>query len=266
MSMQRLIPTVRCTDNASDLADFYAAALPDAARGETFTLQETTVSADVSIGDFTISFLNAGSARDITPAVSFFLNFRPDELELLDATFERLAAGGTILMPLDEYDFSPRFAWIADKHGVNWQLTVNTRTQRATPCLLFAGQHYGDARVATELYVSTLPNSRILTQPDSGDIQYSEVEILGQLIVIQESEPHTFSFTEGISLLALAQDQAEIDRWWDALAAEPGRCGWLTDPYGLSWQIAPATFRELLSRPHAQEKLGHMDKLIIDEF
>lgn len=264
--MQRLVPTVWCTDNATDLADFYAAALPDAARGDTFSLGGTPVAADVSIGELTISFLNAGAPREITPGVSFFINFHPDELELLDATFQRLSDGATVLMPLGEYDFSPRFAWIADANGVNWQLTINDRDQRVTPCLLFAGEQYGAARAATDLYVSTLPDSRVLTQPASGDVGYSEVEILGQLCVIQESDPHSFSFTEGISLLALATSQEEIDSWWDALAAHPGRCGWLTDPYGLSWQIAPANFHELLSRPHAQEKLAEMDKLVIDEF
>lgn len=264
--MQRLVPTVWCAANAADLADFYASALPDARRGETFTLDGTAVSCDVEVAGFTISFLNGGSERDITPSISFFLNFARDELELLDATFERLAAGGAVLMPLGQYDFSPRFAWVADRHGVNWQLTVADRDERVTPCLLFAGEQYGNARAATDLYVSTLPDSRVVLQPDAGDIHYSEVEILGQLCVIQESDPHTFSFTEGVSLLALASDQGEIGTWWEALAAQPGRCGWLTDPFGLSWQIAPANFRELLSRPGAGEKLAGMGKLIVAEF
>ena len=129
--MQRLVPTVWCPGNATELADFYAAALPDVSRGDTFTLGADTnvASVDVDIAGFTLTLLNArlnASTAEhrpkITPAVSFLLNFGADEAELLDATYAQLSTAGEVLMPLQEYGFSPLFAWVADKFGLSWQI------------------------------------------------------------------------------------------------------------------------------------------------
>jgi predicted 3-demethylubiquinone-9 3-methyltransferase (glyoxalase superfamily) len=58
-----------------------------------------------------------------TPAVSLFVEL--DSVEEVDAAFESLSAGGQVLMGLDAYPFSPRFAWLNDRFGVSWQLSVN---------------------------------------------------------------------------------------------------------------------------------------------
>ena len=60
--------------------------------------------------------------------------------------------------------------------------------------------------------------------------------------------PH-FSFSEGFSLFVDCKDQGEVDEYWDKLVragAKPTRCGWITDPFGLSWQIVPRRFMELI--------------------
>jgi len=61
-------------------------------------------------------------AFDFTPAVSLFVEL--DSAEEVDAAFATLSAGGGVLMPLGAYPFSPHFAWINDRFGVSWQLTV----------------------------------------------------------------------------------------------------------------------------------------------
>jgi predicted 3-demethylubiquinone-9 3-methyltransferase (glyoxalase superfamily) len=63
-------------------------------------------------------------AFGFTPAVSFFFDCA-DEAEL-DAIFGKLAEGGTVLMPPDRYDFAKRFAWLNDRYGVSWQLSVGS--------------------------------------------------------------------------------------------------------------------------------------------
>jgi len=75
-------------------------------------------------------------------------------------------------------------------------------------------------------------------------------ELFGQSIVALNGGPQ-FKFTEAISLYVMCEDQAEIDRYWDALSAggETGDCGWLKDKFGLSWQIAPAAVFAMLTDP-----------------
>ena len=63
-------------------------------------------------------------AFGFTPAVSLFVEL--DSAEEVDAAFAALSADGEVLMPLASYPFSPRFAWINDRFGVSWQLTVRT--------------------------------------------------------------------------------------------------------------------------------------------
>ena len=60
-----------------------------------------------------------------------------------------------------------------------------------------------------------------------------------------------FPFTEAVSLLVDVADQAELDRYWDALSdgGEEVQCGWLKDRYGLSWQVCPADLADLLNDP-----------------
>ncbi len=60
---------------------------------------------------------------------------------------------------------------------------------------------------------------------------------------------HDFTFTPATSLYVNCDTQREIDTLWEKLSAdggEPGRCGWLTDRYGVSWQIVPTTLSELM--------------------
>jgi predicted 3-demethylubiquinone-9 3-methyltransferase (glyoxalase superfamily) len=59
-------------------------------------------------------------AFTFTPAISIFIDCGRDEM--VDELFKKLSDGGTVLMPLREYPFSPRFAWVEDRYGVSWQL------------------------------------------------------------------------------------------------------------------------------------------------
>jgi predicted 3-demethylubiquinone-9 3-methyltransferase (glyoxalase superfamily) len=60
-----------------------------------------------------------------TPSTSLFVTL--DDASQIDTLFHALAEGGQVMMPLDSYDFSPRFGWVQDRYGVSWQLSWQTR-------------------------------------------------------------------------------------------------------------------------------------------
>ena len=74
-----------------------------------------------------------------------------------------------------------------------------------------------------------------------------------------------YQFTPAVSLVVECETQAEIDRYWDQLCegGKPGRCGWLTDRFGLSWQITPRALPALLARGGAVQAMLKVGKLDI---
>ncbi|WP_374700217.1 VOC family protein [Arthrobacter sp. JCM 19049] len=98
---------------------------------------------------------------------------------------------------------------------------------------------------------------------------YSDFTLKGQTFSAMDSGVEmAFTFTPGVSLEVACRDQFEIDALWEALSAVPKaeQCGWLTDRFGVSWQIVPQNMGELMQRPGAFEKLMGMKKIVIDEF
>jgi predicted 3-demethylubiquinone-9 3-methyltransferase (glyoxalase superfamily) len=124
---------------------------------------------------------------------------------------------------------------------------------KITPCLWFDGV----AEEAANFYVSLFPDSRIdgvYTAPSDnpsgkrGDVQTVEFTLAGRSYIGLNGGPD-FTFTEAISLSIDCDDQAEVDRYWQALIAdggEPSVCGWLKDRYGLSWQVIPRRLTEMV--------------------
>jgi len=118
-----------------------------------------------------------------------------------------------------------------------------------TPCLWFDGQ----ARAAAEFYCGIFPNSKIIS--DTGLVV--NFELNGQSYMGLNGG-NQFVFTEAVSFVILCQDQNEIDYYWDNLIADGGSegdCGWCKDKYGLSWQVVPAVFEELMSNPEKRERV-----------
>jgi len=133
----------------------------------------------------------------------------------------------------------------------------------------------GQAEEAAEFYVNLFKDSKILnkTNGPDGSIFTVEFEILGSKYTALNGGP-TFSFTEAFSIFILCQDQAEVDKYWDGLTANggtAGRCGWLKDKFGLSWQIIPKQLGECLGNPDpvksaaAMNAMMGMSKLIVSE-
>lgn len=108
---------------------------------------------------------------------------------------------------------------------------------------------------AARFYTELVPNSRITGSqvlpegsPAPGTVLSVSFELDGQRFQAINAGPQ-FTFTEAISIVVAVESQEELDRMWDALTADggqEGRCGWLRDPWGLSWQIVPTVLPALL--------------------
>ncbi|MBA2116752.1 VOC family protein [Bremerella alba] len=120
---------------------------------------------------------------------------------------------------------------------------------KITPFLSFKNE----AAEAVNLYVSLLPDSRIIqtvNNPDSGELMTVEFELAGMTFVaLNAGQP--WEFTEAFSLAISCETQAEIDHLWDSLmvGGEPLACGWLKDKFGVRWQILPASIGQMLADP-----------------
>ena len=123
------------------------------------------------------------------------------------------------------------------------------------------------AEEAADFYVSLFPNSKITAcarygeggPGPAGSVMTIAFELDGKPFTGLNGGPH-FTFTEAVSFVVRCQDQAEVDHYWNGLTADGGKesqCGWLKDKYGLSWQIVPQDFLDLMSSPD-QDAKGRM--------
>ncbi|MBN9161218.1 MAG: hypothetical protein BGO98_15380 [Myxococcales bacterium 68-20] len=112
-----------------------------------------------------------------------------------------------------------------------------------------------EAEEAAAFYASIFPDSRVdrvtplMSESPSGppgSVKIVDFTLLGHRFQAITAGPH-HEFNDAISLVVECDDQAELDRYWDALLAgggKPAACGWLVDRYGLRWQIVPAKMDE----------------------
>jgi predicted 3-demethylubiquinone-9 3-methyltransferase (glyoxalase superfamily) len=109
---------------------------------------------------------------------------------------------------------------------------------KVTPFLWFNN----NAEEAMKFYTSIFKNSAVTSR--------GTFQLEGQEFMVLNGGPQ-FKFNEAISFFVNCESQEEVDYFWHKLTAggEPGRCGWLKDKYGLSWQIVPKVFMKLVSDP-----------------
>jgi predicted 3-demethylubiquinone-9 3-methyltransferase (glyoxalase superfamily) len=135
---------------------------------------------------------------------------------------------------------------------LSWQKPIS----KIAPCLWFDDQ----AEDAANFYVSTFRGcgqeaaiGDIMRYAASGgpkpkrSVMSATFTLAGQSFIALNGSPH-FTFSPATSLFVTCVDQAEVDRFWDGLSegGQPGRCGWLTDRFGVSWQIVPKTLGAIL--------------------
>jgi predicted 3-demethylubiquinone-9 3-methyltransferase (glyoxalase superfamily) len=274
---QRIVPHLWYDKEAKQAAAFYASVFPKSKVISAATL-EGTPSGDADIVSFELwgqefMAISAGPLFKFNPSISFIVNFDPlffgqaaapekEARKTLDAVWESLAEGGKVLMPLEKYPFSERYGWIQDKYGLSWQLMIGKPDgdprPAILPCLTFSGKSNGWAKSAIDLYLSVFRNSkRGLFVPygpgqepnKPGTVMFADFMLEGQWLAAMDSAAaHGFAFNEAVSLLVRCGTQEEIDYYWERLSAVPEaeQCGWLKDPFGVSWQVSPAIMEEML--------------------
>lgn len=138
------------------------------------------------------------------------------------------------------------------------------------PCLWFRDNN---AEEAAGFYCSLLPDShvdKVWRSPadtpagPAGMVLTVDFTLLGQRVQGLNGGPE-FTFNESVSFVVECEDQAEVDRLWDALTAdggEPGPCGWLKDRFGLSWQIVPRQLNELIADPDPERARRSMEAML----
>lgn len=150
--------------------------------------------------------------------------------------------------------------------------------QKITPSLWVETK---DAKAVVDYYLSIFKDGKLLEhhkyqnppEAGGGDFETAIMEINGIEFNILAAGPY-FKFNESVSFVINCKDQAEVDYYWNALTAnggEEGSCGWCKDKYGLSWQVVPVEYFDLLNSddPKVREKVMKntfkQKKLILSE-
>ena len=136
-----------------------------------------------------------------------------------------------------------------------------------TPSLTFKDH----AEDAIKLYTSVIKNSKIgsVMRSDGsglpkGSVLHASFELDGREFTAMDGGP-SFSFSEGFSLVATCDTQEELDNIWKRLSSdggEEGRCGWLKDRFGVSWQVVPRALGEMMGHPESGNSGKVMEALL----
>jgi hypothetical protein len=259
-------------NNAKEAADLYATIFTD------FKLiSENPLAVVFEIHGRRFMNLNGGPGYTINPSISFYATAETEQEA--DELWNKLSDGGKVMMPLNKYPWAEKYGWCADKFGVNWQIMVGHQSKtKVMPHLMFTQHNSGKAGEAINFYTSLFNDSSLIAvskyekgEPDvEGYIKYSQFELGGLPFgAMDSSGPHQFVFSEGVSFIITVDTQEEIDHYWNALVenGQPGRCGWLKDRYGMSWQIVPSVLGKLMTdkekAPKATYAFLQMSKFII---
>ncbi|WP_312049062.1 VOC family protein [Exiguobacterium profundum] len=259
------MPCIWFESHVEAIAEWYVSKFPDSFIDYTTKLMDTpsgeTTIVTVSLSGQFLQLLGEGPLKDRNPSISYMVTFPTSEE--VDTLWGELSEGAEVLMPLDTYDFSARYGWLKDKHGVSWQImhSGGMDIQTVTPCFLFVGDVFGHAEAAMNDWISIFPDSYVLEDhmiryggtdgPKlEGKLNYARFVLSGREFVTMDSaENHQFAFNEMQSLIAFCESQEEVDSYWERLSAVPEaeECGWLKDCYGVSWQIIPWEMEEMMA-------------------
>jgi predicted 3-demethylubiquinone-9 3-methyltransferase (glyoxalase superfamily) len=151
--------------------------------------------------------------------------------------------------------------------GLQEKDTEGSMQKKITTFLTYDDQ----AEEAVDFYTSIFEDSRILSATrygpagpgPEGSLMTASFELAGQEFMALNGGP-SFEFAQGISLFVDCETQQEVDELWEKLSegGAKGPCGWLTDKFGVSWQIIPRALGELLGDEDPQKANAVMEAML----
>lgn len=234
---------------------------------------DTTMVISIEIEGQKLMFLNGGP--QFRPNQTLSLMLMCDSHEEVQNYYHRLSENGKVMMEIDTYPWSEKYAWVEDQFGISWQLffTSEKAKQKFSPTMMFTGNNAGKCRQAIRFYTEIFPNSNIESIMEyqegqgepAGNIAHSQFQIDDYtMMAMDSSHDHNAQFSEGISMVIMTDSQEETDFYWSKLTenGEESRCGWLKDQYGFSWQITPKRLIELTNTDHPETNRKAFDAML----
>jgi predicted 3-demethylubiquinone-9 3-methyltransferase (glyoxalase superfamily) len=282
--MQKITPNLWFDTQAEEAAQFYTSLFKDSQVGHVARYDKAAAEASgrPEGSAMTVVFklagqdfvgLNGGPHFQFTPAISFFVTLET-EAEV-DALWQGLAEGGSVLMPLQRYDWSEKYGWLSDRYGLSWQVSLGKFEdvgQTIVPFLMFVGPQHGRAEEAVRYYTGVFKDSSIrgiLHYPAGGTepagTLHAQFVLEGQtFMALNNALTHDFTFNEAVSFIVNCESQEEVDTFWDKLSAHPEaeQCGWLKDKFGVSWQVVPTALPKLLAHPDPAKAQRVMEAML----
>lgn len=276
MSRSPIVPCLWFDHQAEQAARFYTSVFaggritarshyPESSDNPAGKPRGSVLTVEFEIAGQRFTALNGGPQFTINPSISFFVHLQ--HTADVDRTFAALADGGQVLMPLGEYPWSSRYGWVADRFGVSFQVIAGQPLESGAtiaPCLMFAGPRHGQAEQAMETYTRIFDGGHVARieryragEGPEGTVKHGRFVLDGQDMVAMDShDDHAFTFNEAVSLQVMCKDQVELDRYWAALSdgGQEGPCGWLTDRFGLSWQVVPERIADWMASTDTQAR------------
>lgn len=211
--------------------------------------------------------LNGGPQFKFNPSVSFFAIC--ETVKEVDSMWNKLLEGAMVMMPLDKYPWSERYGFLQDKFGVSWQVmmgNLETMGEKIIPTFMFTGSQAGKAELAMNFYATVFTDSKIKDinryvageHDVEGTVKHARFHLGKENFAAMDSSfPHGFEFNEAISFVVECETQQEIDYYWSKLTegGQEGKCGWLKDKFGVSWQIVPTILGKLMTDPTKSQRV-----------
>jgi len=279
--MKKIVPHLWYDKEAKEAALFYISLFEQSKLDYAKIIKNPPPLGDAEIVGFELAgqqfvAISAGPYFKQNPTISLMVTcFTSEEVDKL---WEALSESGTELMALGEYPFSKRYAWVQGRYGLSWQLMLvdgGQVVQKITPYLLFSGGACGKAEEAIKYYTEVFENSEIGSISRYGEggaasskakVNYAAFKLDGLAFSAMDNGYDVdYTFNEAFSFIINCKDQKEIDYFWEKLSAVPEAesCGWCKDQFGVSWQVLPSNWEEILFGG-SEEQMQRMNEAVLE--